>query len=135
MGISKNKEELNESGTNYISNQVSQEEGYKLLLRENKNTSEKHGRNGARKTGWKNSTKVEKISTVISVSGIASILSSTLFAATATATGALSSAAIITYSGALIAVGVAGMVIGSVGLYGSFIAGKLSKRKGSNERA
>ena len=67
MGIFKNKEELNESETNSISNPVSQEEGYKLLLRENKNTSEKHVSNGARKTGWKNSTKVEKISTVIGV--------------------------------------------------------------------
>ena len=129
MGIFKNKEELNESETNSISNPVSQEEGYKLLLRENKNASEKRVSNGTRKTGWKNSTKAEKISTVIGVSGIASILSSMLFAVSATATGALSSAAIITYSGALIEVGVAGMVIGSVGLYGSFIAGKLSKKE------
>ena len=134
MEIFKNKYGSTENKANDSAKQASaqsqkQEENYRNLLRENSNTGEKQASSRLRRRDKRKQTKTEKISTGVGLAGIATILGTELFAVAATATGALSSAAIATYSGAMLAVGVAGMAVGSVGLYTSLILEKLSKRK------
>ena len=110
-----------------------QEEKYKGLLRENADMAEKSASSRTRKNGWKNSTKAEKISMGVALAGIASVLGSEAFAVSAMASGALSSAAIAAYSGAMLVAGSVGMVIGAAGLYGSLIMKRLSKRKDNSK--